>query len=570
MRVLGIHDGHNASAALVEDGELVFALQEERPRNIKNFNGFPEESIAALLGERRLGANDIDVVALSSRYMDGPSTTEELLAYFGRQGTPLTITLKKISKLRVVQRWRERQSLARRFAVLDRLGFPREKVNIIEHHLCHAGAAYYGLGKDAKKQYLVLTLDGGGDWLCSTVSVAREGKIERIASTAYGHSVGDLYSRTTYYMGMTPWEHEYKLMGLAPYASEKYSRKAAKIYETYLDLDLRNPLVFKRKVFEDTNHILGRLRHDLRRERFDSVAGGLQMFTEELIVRWIRAAIKETGIRDILCGGGVFMNVKANKLIAELPEVASMAVFPSCGDESNSIGAAWAAYYEKSSASHAPHLLKHCYLGTSFPDDAAMDAVRGAERAGAIRVGCEANINRRIAELLAEGKIVARATGPVEFGARALGNRSIFADPKNQNVVPVINTMIKNRDFWMPFAPIVLADRAGRYLINPKKLSSPYMMMAFDTPKAVRDEIIAAIHPADGSARAEILEPGQNPDVEEILREFERATGRAMLLNTSFNLHGSPIVYGPEEALWTFLNSGLEYLALGTFLVTKR
>lgn len=568
MRVLGIHDGHNASVALVEDGELLFALQEERPTNVKNFFGFPEKALKIALRERKLTPRDIDIVALSSHFMGAPVTTEELLRYFGRQGTALTIALKKISKLRIVQRWRERKSLARRFAILENLGFPKERVNIIEHHLCHAGAAYYGLGRDAEKKYLVLTLDGGGDWLCSTVSIAEHGSLKRIASTAYGHSVGDLYSRTTYYMGMTPWEHEYKLMGLAPYASAKYSKKTAEIYGAYLDLDPQNPLTFKRKIYEDTNHILGRLRRDLWRQRFDNIAGGLQLFTEELLARWVRAAIKETGITDILCGGGVFMNVKANKAVAELLEVTSMAVFPSCGDESNSIGAAWVAYYETAHTSHEAHILKHYYLGTSFNDDAVRGSLKRTEQTDTIRVSEEQNINRRIAELLAEGKILARATGPIEFGARALGNRSIFADPQNQKVVAVINRMIKNRDFWMPFAPIVLADRAARYIKNPKQIFSPYMMMAFDTTEA-REELAAAIHPADASARAQILEPGQNPDVEEILREFERLTGRAILLNTSFNLHGYPVVYGPEEALWTLLNSGLKYLALNNYLVTK-
>lgn len=566
MKILGIHDGHNASIALLENGIITFALQEERPTNIKNFFGFPEKALRHLLQYKNIKPADIDYVALSSRYISAPMTTEEVGKRFGWQGTPLAVFIKKISKFPIVQKLREVGSLKRRFNILEKHGFAKNKIHVLDHHLCHAAAAYYGLQKSLEKKYLILTLDGGGDWLCGTVNTAQNGKIETIAKIPYGHSLGDLYARTTFMMGFTPWEHEYKLMGLAPYANKKHSFKIAAIYHSYLELDQNNPLLFRRKIFEDTNHILPRLERDLKRVRFDNIAGGLQMFTEEILTEWIRACIRKTGIADLLLSGGVFMNIKANKIIAEMPEVKSIAVFPSCGDESNALGAVWLLYNQLTAEAGMP--LKDYYLGPEFSSQEIQETLREELKENYFTFKKILRINKVIAKLLTQGKIVARSGGRLEFGARALGNRSILADPKNQKVVPIINDLIKSRDFWMPFAPIVLKKNADRYLKNPKNLSSPYMMMGFDTTEK-REEFIAAIHPADKSARPQILEPGQNPDLEEILYEFERITGRAILLNTSFNLHGYPIAFGPKEALWTFKNSGLEYLAMRNYLIKK-
>jgi len=569
MKIIGIHDGHNASVSLLEDGVITFALQEERPTNKKNFFGFPEKALNLLLKSKNLKPTDIDYIALSSRYISAPMTTDDVNQRFGWQGTPFAIIAKKISKLPLIQKLRERESLKRRFAILKNMGFPLEKIKVLDHHLSHAAAAYYGLRTSLDKKYLVLTLDGGGDWLCGTVNIAQGGNIETIVKIPYGHSLGDLYARTTYMMGFTPWEHEYKLMGMAPYANPKYSQHVARIYEKYLDLDPKNNLSFKKKIFEDTNHILPRLERDLKRIRFDNITGGLQLFTEELLIKWVRASIEKTGIHDLLLSGGVFMNIKANKAISEIPNIKSITVFPSCSDESNALGAAWLLYFQITKNSGTP--ISHYYLGPAFSDEEIFKAIKNESKESKENYFTfeeVSEINKTVARLLADGKIVARASGQMEFGARALGNRSIFADPKNHKVVPIINSLIKSRDFWMPFAPIVLKEKLEKYIINPKNISSPYMMMGFDTTEA-HEELIAAIHPADKSARPQILEKGQNVDVEEILNEFEKLTGRAILLNTSFNLHGYPIVFSPKEALWTFKNSGLEHLVMGKYLIKK-
>jgi len=228
MKILGIHDGHNASIALLEDGEITFALQEERPTNIKNFFGFPKKSIEYLFKYKNISPKDIDFVALSSFFTSSPMEPGDVKKHFNWQGTPLAILAKKVSKLRFIQKLRERQSLGRRLKILQELGFEKEKIKVIGHHLCHAATAYYGLAKNRGKKYLVLTLDGGGDWLCGTVNISHQGKMEKISQTPYGHSLGDLYARTTFMMGFTPWEHEYKLMGMAPYANLNIPKKSKK------------------------------------------------------------------------------------------------------------------------------------------------------------------------------------------------------------------------------------------------------------------------------------------------------------------------------------------------------
>jgi carbamoyltransferase len=283
----------------------------------------------------------------------------------------------------------------------------------------------------------------------------------------------------------------------------------------------------------------------------------------------VKNCIKKTNVHKIACGGGVFMNVKANKKISELPEVDELFVFPSCGDESLSIGAAYYLYAQKClECGISPQIdpLMNLYFGDSFSRSDAKETIRTA--GGQFEFEYVSDIEKRVSELLVDGKIVARCKGRMEFGARALGNRSILADPSNPKCIREINMMIKNRDFWMPFAPVILKEREGDYIVNPKNIPAPYMILTFDTTGA-RERIIAAIHQADLTTRPQVIEREWNPEYYDIIKHFERETGIGGLLNTSFNLHGFPIVHGPKEALWTFNNSGLEYLALGDYLLHK-
>ena len=348
-------------------------------------------------------------------------------------------------------------------------------------------------------------------------------------------SLGEIYAVTTHLLGFMPLEHEYKLMGMAPYAGRQYAEEVAHIYLSYLGFD-ESGLRFQRRVPEPMSRIGPRLQGDLSRLRFDSICAGLQLFTENMLARWVRACIDKTGVGRVLAAGGVFMNVKANKTISELNETEAFEAFPSAGDESLPFGSCYLAARERGLEIQR---LQHCYLGNDLTAEECRAAAE--EVAGQVEIEKPPNMARRVAELLAAGEIVARAAGPMEFGARALGNRSILADPLNQDVVRVINRMIKKRDFWMPFAPVAMRAESGRYFGNPKDLPSPYMMNTFDSTDK-RVEFMAAVHNADLSARPQLLEEGQNPEYEAILEHFGEISGRHVLLNTSFNLHGSPVV----------------------------
>jgi carbamoyltransferase len=445
---------------------------------------------------------------------------------------------------------------------LRECGLEGVPVEFYDHHRSHAASAYYGLRRDPAKPYLVVTCDGSGDRLSGSMRVW-SGKGEKlIAAIADTNSLGAIYALATHAMGFVPLEHEYKLMGMAPYASSAHAEEAKRLFENYLELD-EESLTFRRKGKAPTYLLLKKILSDISGRRFDTVCAGLQRFTEDILTQWIAKGLERTGLSEVLAAGGVFMNVKANKVIAGHERVHFFEAFPSCGDETLSMGAFWldaARHFGDENVKP----LAHLYLG----DDLAAEETEEALRQAGYSFDKPADMADTVAELLSRGEPVARCSGRMEFGARALCNRSILADPRNQDVVRVINQMVKKRDFWMPFAPVILRERQHEYIENEKDLRSPYMMMTFDTKENLSD-MIAAVHNADLTSRAQLLEPGQNPEVEAIMAAFSKRTGRAVLLNTSFNLHGFPIVRTAADALHVFKNSGLQFMQLGEYLVRK-
>lgn len=560
--ILGLHSGHNASACIGDQSGLIYAIQEERLTGEKNYWGTPKLAIQACLDHVGAKPRDLSVVAHGSiqAVCNYHSRTDVLDAY-RRQKTVMGKLRQRIAVpllIALKSNWGQ-DRLQAHLAECGLADVPRA---FYDHHLTHAATAFYGLRQNSSEKYLVLTCDGDGDGLCGSTRVMGGGEDRLVASTPWDNSLGALYSWTTFGMGFVPLEHEYKLMGMAPYASEQASVEVAKVFEAYLGLD-ETGLAFRRRTLRRVSDIGESLFKDLSGKRFDYICAGLQRFTEDLLCAWTANSIKATGVHKVLAAGGVFMNVKANKRIGELSEVEFFEAFPSCGDETLSLG----AYYLEAAKQFghdtvAP--LKHFYLGDDLHDPETTAAV---ERSG-FHYHQPADVAAAVAEVLAAGQPVARCCGPMEFGARALGNRSILADPKNQDVVRVINQMVKKRDFWMPFAPMIMASRQDEYLQNAKKMRSPFMMMTFDSKDNFRD-LIAAVHNADLTCRAQILEPEQNPAMHQILEAFSQRTGRGVILNTSFNLHGYPIVRTAEDSLHVFRNSGLQYLQVGNYLVSK-
>jgi carbamoyltransferase len=367
-----------------------------------------------------------------------------------------------------------------------------------------------------------------------------------------------------------PMEHEYKLMGLAPYAEKaRESQAISEEFEELFAFDRDNPMLWSRAAncppLQYSAEFLANL---LRRKRFDHIAGGVQLFVERFVVQWVRNCIAETGIHKIALAGGVFMNVKANQKILNLPEVEELFIFPSCGDETNSIGAAW--LLDQQLSDKTPQKLGPFYLGPEYSDAEIEAALRSYKFKSAVESRQQREVERSAAELLAKGIVVARFKGRMEFGARALGNRSILANPAVPGVVKIINEMIKCRDFWMPFAPSVLAERSERYFFKPKPVEAPYMILTFDSRPEKREVMVAAIHPYDATGRPQEVDSSWNPDYHRLISHFEELTGEAIILNTSFNLHGEPVVCSPEDALRVFDISGLEHLAIGSFLLSKK
>ncbi len=591
MNILGIHYGHNATIALIKEDKLVFACSEERFNRLKNSKGFPTLTLRHVY-DKLIKPEEVDLAVLFQQdylgYVDLKNNNFKSVkdSSFGNASFNLSYSFRNHFLSNIPGYFAVRRILGNmRNSILEKvdgqsgeslsyfseaLSLPKEKIISCPHHLSHAYAA--GLNVDPAKKYLILTMDGEGDGASSTVNVFENFKMATLSVNPINVSLGYFYSEITKFLGMTPNEHEFKVMGLAPYAKQE---KARKLYERYKDLlTLDENLRFQSKV--RMNRLAYFLVDKLYAQRFDNIAAFAQIFVEEKVIEWVKAWIKKTGIRDLAVAGGVFMNVKMNQKILELPEVKSLFVMPSGGDESTAIGAAYFGYLklcEKIGKRPQAIPFSDLYLGNQYSNAEIKKFLQDNgyfEKYQIRELNGQFEIEKQIAQLLAENKVVARFKGRMEWGARALGNRSILANPSNRDIIKVINEMIKNRDFWMPFAASIMKEDAERYLVVKKPIEAPYMAITFDTKDLAHTHIMAALHPYDMTSRPQIFDRGQNETYYELISEFKRLTGIGAVLNTSFNLHGEPNVESPKDAMHTFEDSGLPYLAMENFLISKQ
>jgi carbamoyltransferase len=602
MNLVTIYPGHNASVAYFADGECLKVVHEEKFSNVKNHLGFPHQSLkylAQLYDFTKVDGfsfpfTDILWMCLQLENEPGQCAPDGTTYRVGNVLEDLSrswlrsvfdfveyhLPFKLFYHLRnlIVRHViapRARQEL--KIYLKKTYGVSADKIRYFDHHFSHiASSLYFYNLRDLGQDVLLLSMDGAGDGNFATVYVYRAAtaKLERIAKSDFDASLGLLYSGLTRFLGMKPNEHEYKVMGLAAYVTEKkYYQRSYDKFAKLVRLD-EDTLTFTSPFnLNLTLTSLAYLKQNFLGERFDNVSAGLQNFLEDIVCRWIQAAVKKTGISVIACSGGVFMNVKMNQRIQSLPEVAKVFFMPSCGDESTVLGCAPVIYQERGIKTRSDGTL---YKGLAYTNDQVERFLKDQGWFEKYEVARVADIEQKTAELLRDFNIVARFKGACEWGARSLCNRAILGNASDLKTFYEVNDMIKMRDFWMPFAPTLLDAWAGRYVQDWQTLapkvghSAGYMITTFDATPLAQQHLRAAIHQKDKTLRPQIVREADNPELYHLLKYYESLTGMGGLMNTSLNIHGYPMVGTLEQAAFTFENSGLVYMTLENFLIKKK
>jgi carbamoyltransferase len=606
--VLGINWEQNSSVALMIDGKIVEAVAEERFSKLKNDERYPKLSIEYILKKYSLKSVDIDYVGFVSKLWS-PTwmlirrytkfTVKDHLKeqddvwyprfYKNRKTSILTVFKNRIdlSQYPGKKFWSKYlnkihesnhvsnknnfdlgQSI-RKEAIYIHLGIPKEKVYFYDHHLCHCAYAYFS-GPFNNKKALVFSLDAFGDnsnYTCHRFE-AKKNLIRVTEIVRGGNSVvARLYRYVTLLLSMTPSSHEYKTMGLAAYAKENYFKHLlAKFKKIQKIVNYKFVFINKPK---DTFFAI---KDMIKGERFDVVAGALQRFTEDIVLDWINKISKKHKISNICFSGGVAMNVKTNMLLAESRNIKQLYIPPTPDDTSQCIGACYAVFLEKQNEFklQKPKKISNAYLGFEVDTKQVINFIKETVNTKKYRI-IKKNINKESANLLLKNKILARISGRAEFGARALGNRSILANPilfENKNK---INKSIKNRDFWMPFAATVLEEHSHKYFkFNQKKSLYKYMTNCVRSNELGKVKFGAAIHPEDKTCRPQILNKEDNKDYHNLINEFGKISGVYGLLNTSFNVHGKPIVNSLKDAYEVLDTTELDGLIMPGALIIKK
>ncbi len=559
MVILGIADNHDASAALVVDGELVAACGQERIDRVKNSGVFPWGAIDAVLDMQGLRGRDVDRVVVGTSY-----TPSFLLRRFpgfhhrrkeqGGQFSPmLNAYIAYQVGLRKSGLWMEEVERCRHLIEgrLRDYGFRRASVTMMEHHQAHAHAAYRC---QPRSKALILTIDAMGDGISCTASIGRWGQIDRHWEQSGFAAINTYYSRITEFLGFTPNRHEGKITGLAAYAEAPGELLA----------HFHKQLHFVGPGFNRTNYLRPQNPTDafhrvLERYPREQIAAALQTNLERAVTAFVRYWVGRTEVDDVVVCGGVFANVKLNQRIAELDEVNSLFVFPNMGDGGLAVGAA------VGSAGLAPRVLGSMYLGPNYDERACMKELKIA----GLRGTRPENLAQAVAERLVAGEVVARFDGGMELGPRALGNRSLLVRPDSPDVNEWLNARLERSEF-MPFAPVVLEEDAARLFRGWEKASEAarFMTVCFDVSEEMKQKCPGCVH-VDGTARPQVLRDEENPGYAAILREFRDRTGIPALINTSFNMHEEPIVCSPFDAIRGFQRGRLDALVLGPYLVTS-
>lgn len=585
MLILGISAFyHDSAVALVRDGEIVFAAQEERFSRKKNDEAFPRRAVLSCFKECKVSIKDIDYVA----FYDKPLLKFEriLETYLSVAPEGLASFIKAMPVWLKEKLWMK-QLLRKELGFTGPIIFP-------EHHQSHGASAFY---PSPFLSSAFLTVDGVGEWATSSYGVGQGNSLTTLAEMHFPHSLGLLYSAITYYTGFKVNSGEYKVMGLAPYGEPKYKKM---MLDNLIDLKSDGSFRLNMRFFNfhkgltmttpAFHQLFGgepRQPETLLTQKDMDLARSVQEVTEEIILKMVRHIHKITGEDNLCLAGGVALNCVANGRILSEGPFKNIWIQPAAGDAGGALGAALFTWFEvlgNQRRVSPGDLMKGAYLGPSFSDE-EIEAVIRKHKLKFVKLSPKALITKIAKELSLE-KVVGWFQGKMEFGPRALGNRSIIGDARSPKMQETMNLKIKFRESFRPFAPAVMAEKTTQYF--DLKGPSPYMLLVAQVKKklqkkmtqkeqslfgidklnVVRSTIPAVTH-VDYSARVQTVHPETNPLFSKLLQEFERLTECAVLINTSFNVRGEPIVCTPEDAVRCFMRTDIDYLVMGSYVIDK-
>lgn len=562
MIILGINDSahHNTAASILIDGKIVASVEQERISRIKNDSAYPHQAIAEVLSLSGLTADDVNVVALAnlSRWDQRPYL-DRFFQHVAKHGKTDALIKRFFWKHQFSRFSRLLRSRAKPEGTLA-----DKPTQTVEHHLAHAASAYYA-SPFADERVGVITLDGVGDFSWGSVWLGDNGKLQHQEHLHYLNSIGLLYAAVTIFFGFKASRHEGKVLGLAafgnpePLLSRLLAHTDAHDWDNLFDATLAR--VTMRFAGDMGQNVIKDLCSDLSRE---DIAAGIQAYTEQLICAWIREQARKLNVRKLALAGGVFANVKLNQRLLALPEIDNLYVHPNMGDGGLASGAAFEVY-ARLQGGFRPQADRQVYLGTEINRDNALAAL---EAAGVAYEEPE-NLASSVAKLLANGKVVARAAGRMEYGPRALGNRTVMAPCSDPSINQWLNNKFARTEF-MPFAPVILAEHAADYFPDwkPDHIAARYMTITYQVSELAKKNIPAAVH-VDDTARPQVLYREDNPDYYDILKEYRQLTGVPSVINTSFNMHEEPIVRTAEDAIRAFQAAELDALVLDRFLISR-
>lgn len=551
---------NDPSAAIFKNGELKFAVEEERLIREKRALGkFPSESVKECMDYCGIGISDVDRILIPFKL----SLRNKAWRYTVRSALRKQNTVEKVFELeRTIEShlyysflplYTVRSKIEREFGYVPEL-------EEIPHHRCHAASAFY---PSRFEEAIVLTVDGAGEHDSTVVWHAKGEELCRIKTFRVPNSLGFFYKLVAMFLGFSRSSGSGKLMGLAPYGNpnEDIRRNLHDILDIGPDYDV-TPITGKgfEGGLRELEEIFGRGPSEDTEEFTQwekDLAYETQKALEDIIKSIVRKYTDDLGVRDIALAGGVALNCKMNRELMISEAVDNVYIQPVAGDAGLALGAGFDLYPEEG------RMFRHVYQGPEFSEQ----DIKSRLQRDKISFEKPENLEETVAKEISKGKLVGWFGGRTELGPRALGNRSILADPRNDKYRKKINLEVKNRENWRPFAPSILEEAGEDYFENFEP--SPYMIKAFKVKKEKTDDIPAVLHPSDGTARPQTVRKDQNSRYYGLIKEFEELTGVPVLLNTSFNKSGEPIVNTPEEALSHFYTTGLDLVVLGDYVVRK-